>query len=399
MTQQAYAQFPARWQGLTSSSRPTRGRDGVLSVIEQLAGAPLPASQLERQILAQRVRDYEPRLLDDLTSSGEVVWWALDPLPKDAWICLAPADLAPELLPVGSVPDLPVDVELLALLRDGGGWFADQLAGRLAHHEQLSAAATEDALWRLVWTGMITNDTIAPLRQRLGSTRARRAPAGRRRARPSGRSPGRTAGRWSALPNPLAHAPQHTLVVAEALLQRHGLVTRGVVTGERRSYGEVYRALAGLEDKGLCRRGYVVDGLGGAQFGLGNAVDTIREPAMHSGSVLVLAASDPANPYGAALAWPELPPGARPGRKAGASVVLVDGEPIVFAERGGSSLLVWEHRRLPEAMAGLISAVQAGRVGPLAVKKVNGVAPDSDTVAAMTAAGAVASPGGLRIRR
>ncbi len=398
VTQQAFAQFPPRWQGVGPGTRPARGREGLLGVIEQLAGAPLPASQLDRQILAQRMVDYEPRLLDDLTSSGEVVWWALDPLPKDAWVCLAPADLAPDLVPLASVPDLPVDVALLALLRDGGGWFSDQLVGRIPEHEAVTAAMIEESLWRLVWAGLVTNDTIGPLRQRVGAARSRATLVGRRRVRPGSRSPGRSAGRWSALPNPWDETPARALAIAETLLDRHGLVTRGAVTGERRVFGQVYRALAGLEDKGLCRRGYVVDGLGGAQFGLSGAVDAIREPAAPSGVTVVLAASDPANPFGAALAWPDPPGSARPGRKAGATVVLTSGRPCLFVERGGSSVLLWPDTPLADAAAALVDAVRGGRLGPIAIKKVNGEPPTPSFIEAITGAGGVNSPSGIRIR-
>ncbi len=394
VAQAQYAGFPVRWQGLTNAGRPARGRDGLLAVVEQLAGAPLPLSQLERQILPQRVRDYEPRLLDELTASGEVIWWALDPLPSDAWICLAPADQGPDLLPLGSVPDRPVDLELLTLLRQGGGWFSDQLAQR--SDGVSSTTELEEVLWRLVWSGMVTNDTITPLRQRVRQARARPASAVRRR-RSTARLPGRTAGRWSALPNPLTESPQRALAVADTLLHRHGLVTRGVVTGERRAFGDVYRALSGLEDKGLCRRGYVVDGLGGAQFGLGPAVDAIRT-ATEAGPGVVLAAADTANPFGAALPWPPLPAATRPGRKAGASVVMIEGAPVIFVERGGSTVLVWEHPRLDLAAAALVAAVADGRLGPLAIKKVNGDTPTAAHIAILTEAGAVATPSGLRIR-
>ncbi len=398
VSQSVYAQFPPRWQGV-SGGRPLRGREGVLDVIEQLAGAPLPASQLEPAILAQRVTDYDPRLLDELTSGGDVVWWALDPLPRDAWICLAPTDLAADLLPLDATPEQPIDVDVLEMLRDGGGWFSDQLAGRLLAHGPPGVAAAEESLHRLLWAGLVTNDTIAPLRQRVGTPRVRPVTTGRSRSRLARRAIPRSSGRWSALANPTATTPQQGLAVAELLLHRHGLVTRGVVAGERRTFSDLYRALAGLEDKGLCRRGYVVDGLGGAQFGLSTAVDAIRGDLTTSGPAVVLAAADPANPFGAALAWPPLAGSARPGRKAGATIVLVAGEPVIFVERGGSSLLVWPNDHLAAASAALVAGVRDGRVGPLAIKKINGSAPSAEVHKILTIAGAVASPSGLRIRR
>ncbi|MFN8126136.1 MAG: DEAD/DEAH box helicase [Candidatus Nanopelagicales bacterium] len=395
----AFAGFPARWQSV-GVGLPARGRDGLLDVIDQLAGAPLPASQLESLILPSRVVDYDPALLDDLTTSGEVVWWALDPLPGDAWICLAPRDLAPPLLPTPEVAEADAPI-LTALGR--GGWFADQLAAQLsAEGRPMGADDVDEVLQRLLWAGLITNDTLAPVRNRTGHKARPRRTVGRRRVRIAPR-PGRTVtGRWSALPTPTADDPGASLAVAEILLNRHGLVTRGIVESERRAFAVQYRSLAALEDKGLCRRGYFVEGLGGAQFALSAAADEVRSAPGDSGAQ-VLAAADPAQPYGAALPWPDPPGGAgRPGRKAGAVVVLTAGQPGLYLERGGGSALLWpgdiSEGDPATAVAALAEAVRSGAVPPLALKRINGVAPDARHIEVFEAAGAVLSPGGLRLR-
>ena len=389
-----YAGFPARWQG-AGAGRPARGRDGLLDVIDQLAGAPLPASQLESLILPSRVAEYDPALLDELTTTGEVVWWALDPLPGDAWVCLAPRELAPALLPGPTVPDLPVDITTLGILSDGGGWFADQLAQRMRRDQEVTAAQVEESLDRLLWSGLVSNDTLAPVRRRAGARARARRTVGRRRMRLTQRVS--SSGRWSALPVSDVVDPTAVVTEAEVLLNRHGLVTRGVVTSERRSFGPVYRALSALEDKGLCRRGYIVDGLGGAQFALSAAADDIRSQTPPG--VQVLAAADPAQPYGAALPWPASSGAGRPGRKAGATVVLVDGRPTLYVERGGTSALLWPGEAAEEAVIAIAEAVRTGLVPPLALKRINGSEPTPDDVRLFEGAGAVLSPGGLRLRR
>ena len=393
-----FAGFPAQWQGV--GARRAHGRDGLLDVIEQLAGAPLPASQLESQILPTRVTGYEPGLLDELTSSGDVVWWALDPLPRDAWVALAPRDLAGYLRPPAVVPDLPVDIETLALLAGGGGWFADQLAARLS--DAKGAAEVTESLLRLLWAGMVSNDTIAPLRRRVGRHRPRRTtsrPGMRNRLRNGRVQRPETGGRWWVLPEADLTDPLRPVTVAETMLHRHGLVTRGVVAGEHRPFADAYRALAGLEDRGLCQRGYIVDGLGGAQFALSAATDLIRSVQTPDPQALVLAAADPANPFGSALPWPDSPGPSRPGRKAGATVVIVAGQPAIFVERGGGSLLMWEVDGLDTACAALVAATHEGLLSPLAIRRINGQPAEGDLTEQLERHGAVASPGGLRIRR
>src|SRR6185369_5843866 len=144
------------------------------------------------------------------------------------------------------------------------------------------------------------------------------------------------------------NATRRATVLAETLLERHGVLTRGAVMAEGTTGGfaAVYPVLAAMEERGAARRGYFVEGLGAAQFALPGAVDRLRGGTEHR-DALVLAATDPANPYGAALPWPERVidagdgerAGHRAGRKAGALVVTVDGDLALYVERGGRTLL------------------------------------------------------------
>jgi hypothetical protein len=206
---------------------------------------------------------------------------------------------------------------------------------------------------------------------------------------PSRSGPPTTAGRWSLLP---AREPDPTLrnhATAEVLLERHGVLTRGAVMAEqvKGGFGAAYRVLAAFEDAGRVRRGYFVEGLGASQFATTGAVDRLRagarplgeSPDGGPGRTVVLAAADPANPYGAALGWPERPAdggatGHRPGRKAGALVVLVDGELVLYVERGGRSLLSWTQAgaTLQSAADALALAVREGALGRLTVERADG---------------------------
>jgi ATP-dependent Lhr-like helicase len=202
---------------------------------------------------------------------------------------------------------------------------------------------------------------------------------------------------------------------AERLLDRYGVVTRGAVSAERvpGGFAAVYKVLSAFEDAGRCRRGYFIEGLGAAQFGSAGAVDRLRTfstaPDDEADPTTVcLAATDPAQPYGAALPWPSAPDaeasGHKPGRKAGAVVVLVEGELALYVERGGRTLLTWtdDAARLASAADALAAAVRRGALGALTVEKADGVpvlgAGDTPLRAALEGAGFVSSPKGLRLR-
>lgn len=478
--------FLPRWQGLGA----LRGADGLLRVVEQLSGAAVPASALETLVLPSRVTDYTPTMLDELTTTGEVVWCGHAPLPGsgggDGLVSLHLAEWAPLTLPdPGPAPETGLHATLLDLLDGSGGYFLPRLAERAG----AEVGPTLEALWDLVWSGHVTNDGLGSLRARLGTGGgAHRAPRAPARARPVGRgrfaglrpptSPDTTlrggAGRWSALPRRETDPTRRAHALARVLLDRHGVLTRAVAPAEgvAGSFRAVYRVLSELEATGAARRGYFVEHLGGSQFALPGAVDQLRtdaqdreraiESAAARGSgkgpdgqprprpddgtsrggprpgAVLLAATDPANPYGAALPWPARPAAAspgpgtaaagpagggapsdraatsgeasrghRPGRKAGAVVVLSDGDLALYVERGGRSVLSFvDGPRLAEASAELVRAVRAGRLGKVVVQRVDGVealagagttATSADeAVRALLDAGFRATPRGLR---
>ncbi|MGC5364766.1 Lhr family helicase [Streptomyces sp. DT24] len=428
----ALASFLPQWQHLGSHA--LRGIDGLARAVEQLQGAPVPASALEKLILPSRVMGYTPALLDELTTTGEVVWAGAGALPgKDGWISLYPADSAPLLLP----PSHPLEQSalhesVLTALTGGYGLFFRQIADqvRSTTHPDCTDPQLADALWDLAWSGRLTNDTLAPLRSLLGSGRTagstahragRSVPRGRygsltAAARPVSRTgPPTVSGRWSLLP---AHEPDPTHrahALARTLLDRHGVVTRGAVQAEgiEGGFSAVYRVLSAFEDNGQARRGYVVEGLGAAQFAMDGAVDRLRAASTardrtdpgDTPRALVLAAADPANAYGAALPWPDPPDGAghRPGRKAGSLVVLVDGELTLYMERGGKSLLAWptgpDDPALRSAAEALAGAARAGTLGTVTVERANGVSSLTSPLGrTLEAAGFHATPRGLRLR-
>ncbi len=428
VSQDAVARFLPAWQRIGGTGRSQlRGVDGVVAAIDQLAGCPVPASALEPLVLAARVRDYEPSMLDELTASGEVIWSGHAPLPgSDGWVSLHLADQAHLTLPEVEA-DEPTGLQraVLDALDPGGAWFFRQLADRVG---STSDPELSTALWELVWQGRVTNDTLTPLRAlvRSGtpSHRTRRTPP--RLGRPAGRGgagrmpartgPPETAGRWALLPERDGDPTRRAHARAEHLLERHGVVTRGAVVSERVAGGfaGVYKVLSAFEDSGRCRRGYFIEGLGAAQFGTAGSIDRLRtfsEPASASGGkpeVVALAATDPANVFGAALPWPEADAeksGHRPGRKAGAMVVLVDGALTVYVERGGRTLLTWTEDEdvLTPAVAALAEAAGRGALGRLTVEKADGqplIGGGGDTPIrhALSAAGFVATPKGLRLR-
>ncbi|MFG3141600.1 DEAD/DEAH box helicase [Streptomyces sp. NPDC048211] len=428
----ALAGFLPQWQHLSGNS--LRGIDGLARAIEQLQGAPVPASALEKLVLPSRVSGYSPALLDELTTTGEVVWAGAGALPgKDGWLSLYPADSAPLLLP----PPRPLELSalhesVLTTLSGGYGLFFRQIADqvRATTHPDSTDPQLADAVWDLAWSGRLTNDTLAPLRALLGSGRTagstahrakRDVPRGRygslsASARPVSRTgPPTVSGRWSLLP-PVEPEPTHRAhALARTLLDRHGVVTRGAVQAEgvEGGFSAAYRVLSAFEDNGQARRGYVVEGLGAAQFAMDGAVDRLRavstardrtEPGADP-HALVLAAADPANAYGAALPWPEPPAGAghKPGRKAGSLVVLVDGELTLYMERGGKTLLAWptdpDDPALRAAATALAGAARAGALGTVTVERTNGASSLTSPLGrTLEAAGFLATPRGLRLR-
>ncbi|WP_280440700.1 ATP-dependent helicase [Nocardia brasiliensis] len=459
--------FLPAWQHIGSGE--LRGVDGVAAVVEQLAGVPIPASAWESLILPARVRDYSPAMLDELMATGEVSWSGHGSITaKDGWIALHLTDQAAFTLPPPDDIELsevqlsllaalgatlvprpansalpqqePVELDLdtgagappgagapaprlAPVLHGGGAYFFRQLSDATGLLDDTQVAA---ALWELVWAGMVSGDTFAPVRALLsGTTRTttahrtpRRAPRGRaylpRPSMPTRSGPPMVAGRWSLLPERVSDNTVRAHATADLLLERYGVLTRGSVQNEGipGGFALMYRVLTEFEDRGRCRRGYFVDSLGGAQFSTTDVVDRLRsfdterrpsETKPQTGQALALAACDPANPYGAALPWPkgEGDGGHRPGRKAGAIVVLVDGELALYLERGGKTLLTFTEdpdarQAAAHAMAGL---VHSRRVDSLVIDKVDGETVHGNTFAGfLTEAGFSATPRGLRLR-
>jgi len=528
----------------------------VLEAIERLAGAPVPASALETLLLPGRMDGYSPAMLDELTSAGEVVWAGAGSVGNgDGWLVLTPAESAELLLPQpGELTMTPLHGAVLTALAGGGGMFFRMLSDRVAAVLDGHPADDADlvaAVWDLVWAGLVTNDTLAPLRVVTGGggTGTRRPSAPRRASgagstwaaelgergaggpgnggaepgggrghgsgggrfgpgdtgyggnrgggavpgvfnprpgarRPSGfaggyggsggygRRPRRSvmptrtgpptvSGRWSLLPeryglperadvadglpgavgaDPGA-ATMRAHALALTLLERHGVVTKGAVAAERipGGFAAVYPVLRAMEETGQCRRGYFVEGLGGAQFALPGAVDRMRalagdtvaataagpaapdagadfllspaqpgraERTEDSRRAVVLAAADPAQPYGAALPWPARPEETasshRPGRKAGAVVVLFNGQLVLYVERGGKTLLSWSEdpAALEPCARALAGAVRDGALGRITVEKADGgvIGFDSPLTRALESAGFRHTPRGLRLR-
>ena len=426
----AYGRFLPAWQQVGSTH--TAGVDGLAQVIDQLAGVPVPASAVETLVFGQRVRDYQPAMLDELLASGEVTWSGAGQIGGgDGWIAFHLADSAPLTLAT------PTEIEftdthrtIMETLGRGGAYFFRQLADN--PNDEL-----KQALWELIWAGWVSGDTFAPVRALLSGPRrssARRgSPAHRQAKRPPrlsrysvAHAQARTsdptvAGRWSALPVAEPESTVRAHFQAELMLNRHGVLTKGAVAAEEipGGFAMLYKVLTAFEDAGRCQRGYFVESLGGAQFAVASTVDRLRsyldgvDPDHREYHAVVMAAADPANPYGAALPWPtrklnDDDVAHRPGRKAGALVALVDGELAWFLERGGRSLLSFtdDTDAHVAAATALTDLVTAGRVQALLVEKVNGVsvlepAAHGERAAvhdALVNAGFSRTPRGLRLR-
>ncbi|MDO5750564.1 MAG: DEAD/DEAH box helicase [Rothia sp. (in: high G+C Gram-positive bacteria)] len=494
---------------------PLRGMDGLLTVVDQLAGTPIPASALEQLVLAARLEDYSPQLLDSALAAGTVLLTGAGTLGGggDGWVCLHLSESAQLTVPDAATRAQAVDElnyvarALYRVLSTGGAFFpmlaqrvyedlrADSAPGEVV--EAPSSSELAEALWELFWAGAITNDTFAPLRARLqgartahavpkaaasssrlsfggmgssgmsssvgsrsmrGASRLRSARfasgAGgfsSRSSRLSGTTQAPAAdvsGRWSVLDEHYSAEPLEPTVAAwaraELLLDRYGVLTRGSAALEQvpGGFAALYRVYAAAEERALVRRGYFISGLGGAQFASPSTVDALRlvgdslpedpaserqvemtvsESVFGSFQAVLLAACDPAQPYGAALDWPAVLPFSagsfkhRPGRKAGACVVLLDGEPTLYIERGSKTLLAFTHDPLLlEASAPLVAQlVRAGAMDTVTVEKVNDlsildspepVEPNREhpVIAlrrALQAQGFYAMPKGLRLRK
>lgn len=342
------ARFLPQWQGVGIARR---GADGLADVIAILQGAPIAASVLEASVLPARMADYRAVDLDSLMTSGEVVWVGAGGLgSSNGRIRLAFRDQAPLLLtPIDEPPDEPLHDALRSHLATHGASFWNDL---LRASSNLGAGHGEKAvlaaLWDLVWAGEVTNDSFAPVRAFVGTKRKGASKSPRRRPRLgqiTSAGPPSAAGRWSlvsTLLSPAASPTQQATARALQLVERYGVLTREAALGEgiAGGFAGVYPVLKILEERGDLRRGYFVEGLGAAQFALPGAVDRLRSSAgsdFEDDSVVTLAATDPAQPFGASLRWPETK--GRPSRSAGSHVVIVNGEVALFIDRGAKSIV------------------------------------------------------------
>jgi len=340
----------------------------------------------ERDVLPRRVGAYSPAWLDQLCAGGEGVWVGAGSLGRSSGrMALYFRDdlpfLGPPSVKGGEPPSEPLHHAVRERLTHGASFWADLLADVTeVGGSSVDPAELQEALWDLVWAGEVTNDAFAPLRApRLSLARAEKQAAAARRGRFAKRrrpAAPQIQGRWSLTAPLYAGAPGHgqrMRATSEILLERYGIVTReqALAEGVPGGFSSLYPELSNLETLGTARRGYFVEGLGGAQFALGGAVERLRglrtdEPA----GGLVLAATDPANPYGASLAWPkrsdDADPGRRPQRVPGAYVITLDAEPVLYVERSGKGLLALrdpaEGSWLPEALEALADAVHRGRL-------------------------------------
>ncbi len=422
--------FATTWQGVV---RRRQGADGLLDAIEQLQGAPMAASLVEIEILPARIDGYDPADLDAVAAAGEVVWVGVDALgERDGRIALYLAEQLPRLLapPIRRASDLPErELAIIEYLHTHGASFFGPL------HEAIGGgypAETVAALWRLVWNGLVTNDTFHALRAFTSAHLPKRKP---RRVEPAPfrsrrLSPPSSEGRWALVagaalpsargrvrPTDRSEGTRWAAATAQQLLARHGVVTREGVAAESISggFGFLYPVLKTMEESGRVRRGYFVAGLGATQFALPGALDLLRSlrDTPDEPEVVVLAATDPANPYGATVRWPACGASAdgtarTPTRSVGATVILVNGALAAYLARGDRQLVTWlpdaepERARAAHGIArALIDRARSGVDAPrgMLIEDIDGMSPAAHPLAPYLAgAGFVSGALGLQAK-
>ncbi len=381
------ARFGLRWHQIDN---PGVGLDAVLDAVERLQGCPLSLRSLDTSILPARVADYRSADLDELCAAGELVWRGIAPgHGGDAKIALFLVDQAPALAPLATPVEGELAEKIRALLAERGACFFPELEAALGGF----AGELEATLWSMVWAGEVTNDTLAPLRSRLRAGERKRGVRGRRSFRSRRQARPGTEGRWSLFlagverPN----ATRRATAACHNLLERHGVLTREAVAAEglQGGFAGIYPVLRAMEDAGRVRRGYFVAGLTAAQFAVPGADDLLRSRPLddrpREPSVALLAATDPANPYGAALAWPrDEDPAPAPDqalrrlqRAVGAHVVLVEGELVAYLDRSDRHLRLFlpddeVARRQALAAAGQALRARALPGQPLFLESIDG---------------------------
>ena len=384
----AVGRFLPAWHGIGQHGR---GRGALVEAIRRIQGAEIPASVLERDVLGERVQEPSP-MLDQLMMEGELVWVGRGPLgSRDGKVALYFRSHLPLLHPAGTddLPHGPLHEAVRNHLESAGASFFPDLYAAAGGGDPDSVV---DALWDLVWAGEVTNDSLAPVRALLDR---------RRTSRPRGTVPTsfppHASGRWSLVTIPQTEGTRRATAWAEQLLDRHGVVTRAAAASEGIPGGftGLYPVLARMEETGRVRRGYFVEGQGGAQFATPGAVDRLRGPS--DDEIVVLAATDPANPYGSTLPWPDAD--IRLARTAGSYVVLVDGALGGYVERGGRRLSLWgAATERPSEVAAAIAGV-ATRHRRFVVEEVDGAPPTATPMgAALEDQGFVPAVRGLAYR-
>jgi ATP-dependent Lhr-like helicase len=380
--QRELARFLSSWQNVDAQRPRGAGPDRLREALVPLQGVALTPEVWERDVLPRRIGAYSPAWLDQLCTGGEVVWVGAGALGRsggrvamyfreDVRLAGPPPANAKLESPSGEAHDAIRD-----LLERRPCFWVDLVSELDLDTEELHAA-----LWDLAWAGEVTNDAFAPLRaRRLSAVQRARPSRGRRFATRRGGTGQAVQGRWSLTAPLFEDAPSagpRLRAQAELMLERYGIVTREMVLAEGVPGGftTLYGELSNLEMLGTARRGYFVEGLGGAQFALPGAVERLRSLPQDEDRYRVLAATDPANPYGAALQWPKRTQGRRPSRSPGAYVLLRDGDPLVYVERGGRGVLrlvELEGEELAEAVGILAEAAADGRLPRLAIERVDG---------------------------
>lgn len=424
--QRVLARLFTQWQGVVT---PRRGLDAVLDAVELLQGAPLPASLLETEILPARVSTYKPADLDTLIAAGEVIWTGLEPLgERDGRVGLFLSDKLPLLWTPRPLPEMTEkEKQIVDYLQQRGATFFAQL------HEGLGGGYPGDlleALWSLVWKGLVTNDSLHALRAYIEKPTTTRQPARRVHNQQAGFRSRRTTpptgqGRWAlnaiAFADQAARATSWSHAIAQQLLARYGIVFRETAHAENLpgGFSAVYDVLKAMEESGKIRRGYFAADLGAVQFALPAALDllrTLRNKVQHDEpEMLLLAATDPANPYGTLLRWPAAPDAASTlTRSVGARVVLCDGSLAAYLRRGNPNIQVFlpeeeparsqTAQQIAQFFAEVVGRREEGdenrsRAGML-IATVNGIpVAESPMAKALLEAGFVAAPMGFNLRR
>jgi ATP-dependent Lhr-like helicase len=416
------ARFLVGWHGL---ARPKRGLDGLLDAIEQLQGVPLAASILDTEILPARIQEYAPAMLDTLLGAGEVTWVGVEPLgDRDGRIALYLTDHVAQLLPPAALGGKQNEgltgreAAIVAHLHRQGASFFGPL------HEAAGGGfpqETVDAIWDLVWKGLLTNDTLHALRAFASPPERTRRPGRHATFRSRRLIPPSAEGRWTVVPSPASSTTAWATSMAHQLLARHGIVTRDITAVEQLpgGFSAMYPVLRRLEETGRIRRGYFVAGLGAAQFAQPGAIDLLRDARDDRDEVVTvtISATDPANPYGVLIPWPirleadGSPSASRSGqatRTAGSRVVIVNGRCAAWIGRGDRQLVTGlpddepERSRLGRAMArelvALAHRAPEGRRGWL-IEEINGKPAIEDRASQfLLEAGFAATSMGLQLR-